>query len=157
MGDLDLNRTKRACRSATTLVLLIISGSLAAAGGTYYRWIDASGTPVSSDRPPPTGIQYEILSTTTNRINVGVTDETSTEPDGKADLNHKVEATKSPTQPRYKKDPKACANAMKNLEILQSRARIRLADGNGNYRYVGQEEKEAELAKAEAIIAKNCD
>lgn len=139
------------------MVLLTLSGISAGAGGTYYRWTDASGTLVNSDRPPPAGVEYEVISTTTNRMYVEVAEDASPEPNGEAAADNKVEAAKPPKQPRYKKDPESCANAMKNLEILQSRARIRVADGNGNYRYVGQEEKEAEIAKAEAIIAKNCD
>ena len=146
----------RACGGVAALVLLTLSAWPAGASGTYYRWIDASGTPVNSDRPPPAGTEYEVVSATTNRMHVDAAEGSTAAPEVENGTNNKIDAAQAPAQPRYKKDPEACANARENLEVLKTHARIRLADGNGNYRYIGQAEKEAELAKAEAIIAKNC-
>ncbi len=38
----------------------------AAAGEVYYRWVDERGNPTHSDRPPPKGIDYEVITTGSN-------------------------------------------------------------------------------------------
>ena len=46
------------------LVLLLTAGSLAAVAATnYYRWIDERGNTIHSDRPPPAGVDYEVVRT----------------------------------------------------------------------------------------------
>ena len=63
-----MNPKKLSSAVATAVVLISLSGLAGAAGGTYYRWVDASGTEVNSDRPPPAGIEYETVSTNTNLL-----------------------------------------------------------------------------------------
>ena len=46
-------------------ILGLVSFS-ATAGQTHYRWIDDRGNPVHSDRPPPKGVDYEVISTGTS-------------------------------------------------------------------------------------------
>lgn len=128
-----------------------------AAESTYYRWIDETGTPVNSDRPPPPGIQYDEIRTRTNETVEGATapdqssagsDETQTTPSQQPTQTAAAESTK---------DPEACAAARGNLETLNSYARIRVPDGNGSFRFLNEEEKTQQREHAQAAIAHYCE
>ena len=47
---------------------LVLAGSLANAGQVVYRWKDDRGNPVNSDRPPPKGVDYEVISTQSSMV-----------------------------------------------------------------------------------------
>jgi hypothetical protein len=157
-GDVTLNRKKRACSAVVALVLLSLSGISAVAGGTYYRWIDASGTPVNSDRPPPAGIEYETIATSTNERMEEIPGE-EVEPLGAKPAQDTGSGQEAAGVPRMEivKNPEACAAARQNLETLNTHARIRIPDGEGSYRFLNEDEKAAERAKAETAIKQNCD
>ena len=73
-------------------------------------------------------------------------------------LNSKLEGeTPTAQTPVTTKNPEACKQARLNLETLTTSARIRVADGNGNYRYLNEDEKETQRNNAEAVIARDCD
>ncbi len=63
-----MKRAIRTCVLIAAAVLLIISSFSANAGRNYYRWMDERGNPVHSDRPPPKGIDYEVVSTGSSLI-----------------------------------------------------------------------------------------
>jgi hypothetical protein len=139
------------------MVLLGLSG-WSTAGDTYYRWIDASGTEVNSDRPPPAGVEYETIATSTNnRVDEIPDRENAT---GVSDPGQSgTQGNEAAPEQRYatKKDPEACTIARQNLETLKTHARIRMPDGEGSFRYLSEDEKAAERAKAEAAIKQNCE
>jgi len=142
---------------ATALVLLSLSGWVSAAGGTYYRWVDATGTEVNSDRPPPVGTKYETIATSTNQEVKNVPGDETTATEGKPAQSGEAGGEPSPAQPAAIKDPEACTIAQQNLETLNSHARIRMPDEEGNFRYLNEDEKAAERVKAEAAIKQNCE
>jgi hypothetical protein len=150
-----LNTLTKTC-SATALLILALSGQPAGASETYYRWIGEDGTPVNSDRPPPAGVKYERITTETN---TNVADS----PDESEQVEGGETATKADRGGSYlprivvEKDPEACKIARQNLETLNTHARIRMPDGDGNYRYLNEDEKAAQRAQAEAAIKQNCD
>lgn len=155
-----MNPKKLSSAVATAMVLLSLSGWTSAAGGTYYRWIDASGTEVNSDRPPPAGIEYETVSTATNLSQPGEPQQapaTSEAPSAQPAEEKSAAAPVSTTGSIIKKNPEYCAAAKKNLETLSTKARIRLSDAEGNIRYIDEKEKAEQRATAEAIIAQHCD
>lgn len=152
-----MNPTNRACRTATALLLISMSGLGIAGGGTYYRWVDPSGTPVNSDKPPPAGTAYEVVSTATNRSYPDAPQAESTTPQGTAGEGNAAVSPGNPTDSRFKKDPEYCAAAKQNLEALNTHARIRVPDGDGSYRFIDEDEKAAQRATAEAIIAQHCE
>jgi len=133
------------------------SGSSIGASETYYRWNDASGNPVNSDRPPPVGVEYDVITTNTSlkRRENSMDDAPSAESSA---LNSKLEGeTPTAQTPVTTKNPEACKQARLNLETLTTSARIRVADGNGNYRYLNEDEKETQRNNAEAVIARDCE
>jgi len=156
----NLNPKKPSSAVATALVLLSLSGWAGAAGGTYYRWVDASGTEVNSDRPPPAGIEYETVSTTTNLLQPGKAEEAPATSEAQSAKPAEEKSAAPPagsTNTIFQKNPEYCETARKNLEALNTHARIRVPDGNGNYRYIDEEEKVAQRTTAEAIIAQHCN
>jgi hypothetical protein len=153
---LNLKPTNRTCCIAAGLLLLSLSGSPALAGGKYYRWVDETGTTVNSDRPPPAGVKYETISGTSGFMYPEADEPEAPAPEDKPVATQNPEVAKSQTRPMLEKNPEYCAQAKKNLEVLNTKARVRVPDGNGNYRYIGEEEKEEQRATAESIVAQHC-
>ncbi|MEE4145035.1 MAG: DUF4124 domain-containing protein [Halieaceae bacterium] len=149
--------TNRNCCIAAGLVLLTLSGFPAQAGGKYYRWVDDTGTTVNSDRPPPAGVKYEAISGTPSFMYAEEEAESAPVPEDQPAPAAKPEVAKSQTRPMLEKNPEYCEQATKNLEVLNTKARIRVPDGNGNYRYIGEDEKAEQRTTAEAIIAQHCE
>ena len=144
----------------TSLVVLLTTFSLAAspfsqAGDAYYRWNDKWGNPVHSDRPPPQGTEYEIVESGSSLIRKVQSTEgvvpvsAPTKPGGAG----QEETKPAPRQ----KDADLCNRAQKNLETLNSRARIRLRDENGEIRYLSEEDKKVQREEAQALISVHCD
>lgn len=153
-----MNSKMKCCAIAATLSLMAWSGSSTGAGDTYYRWNDASGNPVNSDRPPPAGIEYDVITTNTNTM----VDERADQPEFPQDVSTSQADSGeqqgiSAKRMVIEKNPEACEVAKQNLETLNTHARIRMPDGNGSYRFLNEEEKAAERAQAEAAIAQNCE
>ena len=153
-----MNSRIRRCAIAATLSLMAWSGSSIGAGETYYRWNDTSGNPVNSDRPPPAGVKYDVITTNTNTM----VDEPADQPDSpqagvrRTENNANQQSTSVPLM-EFVKDPKACAIAKQNLETLNTHARIRMPDDDGNFRYLNEDEKANARAEAETAITRNCE
>ena len=153
-----MKSSKRNSAAAVAFSLIAFSGFSLGSGDTYYRWLDASGTPVSSDRPPPAGVEYDVITTNTNQRLSSRTAEPAAPGVATGDAERSSEqqsASAAPAGPE--KDPEACATARKNLETLNSHARIRVPDGNGNYRFLNEEEKAQQLAHSQSAIAHYCE
>ena len=152
-----MNSIKRSSGAAAAIIVLAFFGHPANGDDSYYRWIDATGTPVNSDRPPPAGVEYDVITTRTNlqrRVNT-MEDTLLVE---NSSLNKKLEGEAPSAQaPVATKNPEACKQAKLNLETLTTSARIRVSDDNGNFRYLNEDEKETQRNNAEAVIARNCD
>jgi len=153
-----VNSRMKCCAIAATLSLMAWSGSSIGAGDTYYRWNDASGNPVNSDRPPPAGVEYDVITTNTNTMVSAEAEDDMGSQGANPDPTNLAGSQGSPTKRMViEKNPEACSAAKQNLETLNTHARIRMPDGNGSYRFLNEEEKAAERAQAEAAIAQNCE
>jgi hypothetical protein len=156
-GDMNLNSKNRHRGTATALIVFALSSAGAQAGETYYRWQDASGTMVNSDRPPPAGMEYDVITTDSSSTRQ-VNSREDVSQKQSISLDHKLEGEPASGQaPAPPKDQKACEHAQQNLLTLNTSARIRVPDGNGNYRYLNEDEKAVQRNNAEAVITKNCD
>jgi hypothetical protein len=155
-----LKSTKQNCTTAAALTLLALLSIPATAEGVYYRWVDDTGITVNSDRPPPKGIAYETITTSTNLRQA--TDTAEEEPETAAQALPALTGDQ-PSSPapvarmEVIKSPEACTAARQNLETLSTHARIRKPDAQGNYRYLSEDEKAEERAQAEKTIAQNCE
>lgn len=153
-----MNLRIRRCAIAVTLSMIACSGSSIGASETYYRWNDASGNPVNSDRPPPVGVQYDVVTTNTNTMVDERTDQPDS-PQGEAGRTGNTANQQNTSVPlmEFEKDPEACAIAKQNLETLNTHARIRMPDDDGNFRYLNEDEKANARTEAETAITLNCE
>ncbi len=53
---------------ATAVISLLALAHNASAQNVYYRWMDDRGNPVHSDRPPPQGVDYEVVKTGSSTV-----------------------------------------------------------------------------------------
>lgn len=135
---------------------LALSSAPLIAAEVYYRWTDDRGNPVHSDRPPPIGVEYEVIRTGSTFKRQVDADEgavpLAVEPSVGNDFKQVQEESAA-----SKKNPEFCARARENLKQLQTRARIRLRDDQGEIRFLTEEDKAAEKQKAMDAIEEFCE
>lgn len=125
------------------------------AGEVYYRWVDDRGHPVHSDRPPPKGIDYEVITTGSSFRREVEAEEGAVPLEVKPRVGNEFEAVSENTT--IKKNPEYCARARDNLAQLQTKARIRWRDAEGEVKYLSEEDKAAETKKAQDAITAYCE
>ncbi len=147
---------KTACAAAVVAGMLGLASLSASAGETYYRWVDERGNPVHSDRPPPKGVDYEVVSTGTSLMRRVGSEEGAVPPDLEPKPGNEFDQVDTaPSQ--VEKNPEFCERARQNLETLNKDIRIRMRDENGEYYYLTDEQKAEQRRNAEAAIAEHCD
>ena len=136
-------------------VAALLLGTLSAQAETYYRWTDENGRPVHSDRPPPKGIDYEVVRTGTG-LKRAVGSEEGAVP-------RTVEPTESNnfepmtiSKMKIEKNPEYCARARENLEVLNAKVRIQMKDENGEVYYLSDEDREFQKKRAIETIEVHC-
>ena len=151
-----MNPVKRTRGFRAAVLLLATMGLPAAAGDTYYRWVDENGTPVNSDHPPPPGVKYETISTDTGLHRPKPASEPPSPelatPQESTDQKSAQAETQAPA-----KDPEACEAARQNLDTLSTHARIRIRNSEGEFRFLTEEEKATQRQLAEDAIARECE
>jgi hypothetical protein len=147
-------------RAGNIFSLLAISAflflSTTAAAETFYRWKDERGNPVHSDRPPPKGVDYEVVSTQSSLIRPVEGDTGAVPKKITPTAGNDFEPVET-KEAMVEKNPEFCARARQNLETLDSSARIRLRDEQGEYRYLDEEEKQAQRQQALDTIEVHCE
>ncbi|RLQ21428.1 DUF4124 domain-containing protein [Seongchinamella sediminis] len=138
-----------------TLLYLAPLSSEVIAGTTHYRWLNERGNPVHSDRPPPKGIDYEVITTGSGLKRVVAAEEGAVPAEATPRVGNEFEQQQV-QEKNTVKNPEYCKRATENLETLTSAPRIRLRDEEGQFRFLSNEERETEIAKAEAAIATHC-
>lgn len=136
--------------------VLVFSSSFANAGQVVYRWMDDRGNPVNSDRPPPKGVDYEVISTNSSMVRPVDAEEGAVPLEVKPSVDNQFQPVDA-SKPKIEKNPEYCARAKENLHTLDSNARIRLRDAQGEVRFLTEEEKQVERNKALETIKLNCD
>jgi hypothetical protein len=140
-----------------SLVVFIGTISLpSVAENTYYRWKDDRGNPVHSDRPPPEGTDYEVVSTGTSMVRKVEAGEGAVPADLESAPGNEFERVETAKR-EVKKNPEICERATDNLTTLDTHARIRVRDDQGNYRYIDEDEKTAQRAQAKEQMRIYCE
>lgn len=126
-----------------------------------YRWTDADGNLVVSDRPPAdASIRYELVSPRTSRPSSPPAPTGSassgTESSTGGEASDAAPGAAGSTGPSVVKDPDICAAARSNLNTLETFARIRVRGADGEMRYLDESEKEAQRDEARALIRLHC-
>lgn len=127
----------------------------------YYQWNDSAGNRVLSDRPPPAGTDFTIVNVQTGRATSPepeLESEPEAQPDGETPSPAESSAPAAPLIAKGpEKDPERCAAAEANLRDLNTYARIRMSDTDGNIRFLSEEDKEVERDKARRAIDVYCE
>lgn len=143
------------CLSVMTVAILMLAG-LSAHADTYYRWVDDRGNPVHSDRPPPMGTPYEVVSTGSNLVRHVDADEGAVPATTEPTVGNNFQQVPDKPQP-VKKNPEQCKRAQENLETLNTKVRIQIRNDQGEIRPLSEEEKEAQRKQAIDAIAVHCE
>lgn len=158
---------ERALALALSLGLAAGLASTAQAADSYYRWKDERGNLVVSDRPPEVAIEYEVFSTGSNRFRRvapgegAVPPETTSRPGNRfegsdsGDSEEPMETVAVEVLPE--KNPEICERARQNLQTLETAARIRVSDEQGQLRYLTEDEIATQRQNAMDNIDVHCD
>lgn len=151
-----MREVKKTSLALVTALLLTMAGITQGAESVHYRWTDDRGNPVHSDRPPPQGTPYEVVSTSSSLVRKvdgsegAVPATTDPTPGNEFD---QVNTNVKPIQ----KNPEQCKRAQENLETLNTKVRIQIRNENGELRPLSEEEKDAQRKQAMDAIAVHCD
>jgi hypothetical protein len=149
-------------RAGKTFTVLVATAALTlgyiatASAETFYRWTDDRGNPVHSDRPPPKGIDYEVVSTDTSLIRP-VEAESGAVP-------KKIQPTPSndfePVETKevmIEKNPEYCARGKENLKVIDETPRIRMRNEQGEMEIISPETRAIQRQQALDTIANHCE
>jgi hypothetical protein len=120
----------------------------------HYRWLNERGFTVYSDRPPPEGVNYEVVSSESNlkRMVDGDTGAVPLEVVPSAS-NEFQPSTKRPEDTSAEK-ARLCQRAKDNLDALSTGDVITIRDSNGEARQLSAQEIaiEKETARAQETV-----
>ncbi|MEQ8804084.1 DUF4124 domain-containing protein [Haliea sp.] len=140
------------------LIVLLAAGSLhAGAADSYYRWLDSRGNPVHSDRPPPAGTDYEVISTRSGLKRIVPGEQGAVPREVVPSVGNEFDPVARNPATEVHKNPEICEVARKNLETLNTYARVRVRDDQGDFQYMSEEEREAQRNTARALIEQHCE
>jgi len=123
---------------------------------TYYRWTDQYGNVQHSDRPPPVGTNYEVVSTQSYNIRKVEGEDGAVPLETEPSVGNEFE-----THPKQasatKKNPELCSRAQENLATLERGGRIRIRNDQGELRFLGEEEIEEQKKRARDTMDMYCE
>jgi hypothetical protein len=153
---------------AFVFVTLIAGLTLATAGDTMYRWVDADGNVVYSDQPPPADARD--ARSLNERLPIS-------EPDAEAEsdaasiaeqeaefqerrkqrADADAEASKEAENAALRK--KNCEQARSDLEIVTNppRGRLREQNADGELVYMTEEQRQVRIAEAKDAVEQWCN
>lgn len=151
-----MKRVITTCLLAASCAAFVATPALA--GKNYYRWVNERGNVVHSDRPPPKGIDYEVVSTISTQRRQVEADEGAVPADTEAPQKTADAAPAVPKlEPSVIKDPEKCAAARANIEKLSSKARIRMRNEDGEMYFLTPEQQEQQRQRAQDAIDTHCE
>lgn len=139
------------------LVIAITAGNSGFAGTTHYRWINDRGEPVYSDRPPPKGVDYEVISTSSKFKRAVTAEEGAVPLETESRVGNEFDQINTDANKRLKKKPELCQRARDNLEALSSAPQVKVRNDQGEVRLLSPEEMEIEKQTAEAQVGVYCE
>jgi len=152
----DVTAARDVCLAAATAFVLALGSATAGADSTYYRWLDARGNPVNSDRPPPAGTPYDVVSTKSNLKRAVSAGEGAVPATVEPSVSNQFDPVKTVAEP-VKKSAEQCKRAQENLETLNSKVRIQIRNDQGELRPLSEEEKEDQRKQAMDTIKVHCN
>lgn len=161
-----MNIRKYLFSKKNTLLCILILPLLfiAKSNAEIYKWVDAEGNVhYGQQRPSDANAEkLDIQQEPTTTFHSGKKDavkpnNTAQESEKKPEEEPATEEKEKPETPAEKKQRlEACARAKKSLATMESIGRIRSKDAEGNYTYLSQQQKEAQMKQARDLIKKYC-
>ena len=151
-----MKRAFLVCALALTVTTLTFSSYQAGASEVVYRWKDAQGNPVNSDRPPPKGTDYEVISTKSSMVRPVDAAEGAVPLETRPRVGNEFQPVDS-NKPKVVKNAEFCKRAKENLAALDSNVRIQMRDAQGEIYYLTKEERDVQRKKALDTIKANCE
>lgn len=139
-----------------SVLLVLACVSAAATAGDVYKWTDAGGVVHYSDTEPASEIKAQRLH---------LTETTTTEAAApSADQTGDSAAAAPPAKPpegalisSVQTAERRCEQARKNLEVLQSKGAVGFdAQGTGKAEVLDDQARQAQIARAQSLIANYC-
>lgn len=141
--------------SIKSLLLVLAVASAPAAAADVYKWTDAGGVVHYSDTEPANELKAQRLhltETSTNEVAAGTTE--SGEPMSAARPDKTPDGT---LVSAVQSAERRCADARNNLELLQSKYAVGLdPQGTGKPEVLDDQARQAQIARAQTLIAANC-
>ena len=153
----SLKLAYRTMARTALLVLLATGGAHTVADINHYRWLDNSGEPVYSDRPPPKDVDYEVVSAGSSLKRAVSSDEGAVPLETDSGVGNGFNQVDGTEAKRSNKNPGICQRARTNLEALTSSAKVRVRNEQGEVRFLSAEEMEVQRQTAEAQISVYCE
>ncbi|MEH6493298.1 DUF4124 domain-containing protein [Halopseudomonas sp.] len=123
-----------------------------------YKWVDENGVTQFSQQPPASD-QYERMDVTAPPKLGSNMAPAATEAQGEADLqNGETEtATKKAEREQQAQREAQCAKLRADLTTLENNPRLGRTNEAGEMERIGEEERQAMIAKAREDLATHCD
>lgn len=155
---IELRHSSRRPHKRSHFVLLALFTTLLCAGAnatTLYKWFDENGIVHYSERPPVGVTNFEKVTRDATPGNSPVEYETET-PDSEAQDQESGDPTGQSAQQAAGDNSARCDNARKNLEALNSFARIRVQEPDGRMRFLSEQEIQERKLEYNAILEDEC-
>ncbi|MHC8440685.1 MAG: DUF4124 domain-containing protein [Candidatus Eutrophobiaceae bacterium] len=140
------------------IILSALFGLCSPLGAVIYKWTSEDGNVNYTQTPPPEGIDAQKIAPTPapagdpQPIADPITKAQQRNASREQEKAAKEQATDAAEEAKIRT---SCANARKRLETFQNpRIRVNSADGTG--KRLGEEERQAELKRAQDYINGNC-
>ncbi len=147
----------------TTLSLLFIIGSFALAETAIaktYKWVDEYGVTQYTATPPPSG-NFKTIKPPSKPAVDPVKAQGDFEKRLKAfnerlDVSKKAKKEADDLAAKKADAKKKCAQAKNNLNLIQTKVRVRYTEKDGSTRYLTDDERAANLKRAQEAIKSYC-
>ena len=145
-------------RSLRILALLSVTIALPALAGsnTYYQWRDERGTVHHSDKAPPKGVDYEVVSTDSGMKRIVNADEGVVPLETEPTVGNEFKPIKKEPDNPAEQNPMLCERAQKDLETLTTSEQVAVRNDQGEVRYLQDQEIEVERFRAQKTIERHC-
>ena len=142
--------------NAVVLVVIATSSLKVPAQTNYYRWLDSGGNPIVSDRPPPSGTDYEVVSTQSTLKRTVEAEEGAVPLAINPTTGNEFTQQESAEAQRGKKNAELCEKARANLEALSGKAKVTIRDSQGEVKELDPQEMQIQRETTKAQIKAYC-
>lgn len=127
------------------------------AGEVQYHWVNAQGEVVYSDRPPPAGVDYQVIDTQPGLIYDQPGEPATGESADESVRSSEGDAAGKAENDESLKNAGLCEKAKMNLIALQSQGNLNVSNDEGITRKLSTEDREFAIENARKQIERYCD